>query len=88
MEMLILLCALDSARVARKSFPNQRLRVTPAMHEKLAEFVCDGTPEDPLGVTVQNFRGVKVELDADVPDPGWILETWRDAETPTVIAPH
>lgn len=89
MELLILLCAVDSARAARNSFPNSRLRVTPAMHEKLAEFVCSGTGQEPLGITVENFRGVKVELDADIPDPGWIVETWSDTDrTPTVIAPH
>jgi hypothetical protein len=87
MELLILLCAVDSAGAVRASFPHARLRVTPAMHEKLAEFVCAGTAEDPLGVTVENFRGVKVILDADVPDPGWVVETWRDTEVPIVIAP-
>lgn len=68
--------ALDVARSRRKSFSHARLRVTPAVHQELAEDVCAGTNLNPLGITVNSLRGVRVEIDADTPDPGWLVEMW------------
>ena len=65
------------ARSASKSFPHGRVRLTPASHQALAEHVCEGTDIDPLAVVVASLEGLAVEIDADVPDPGWIVETWR-----------
>lgn len=69
--------ALSAARAVRKSFPHARLRVTPAYHQELATWVAEGTDLLPEGIIVSSLSGVRVEVDADVPDPGWILEQWR-----------
>lgn len=80
-----LLSAANLARSRREETPYGRVRVTPAMHQQLAEYVCEGTNVEPLGVIVTNWHGFKVEVDPDIPDPGWILETWRaDCHTPTL----
>lgn len=72
--------ALEQARSLRESFPHARLRVTPAMHQILAESVIEeaGGKLLPEGIIVSHLSGIRVELDADTPDPGWILDTWRD----------
>lgn len=69
-----LAAAASSARSARESFPHARLRVTPAMHEKLAYRVCAGTDMDPLGIIVRSYQGLTVEVDPDVED--WQIDTW------------
>lgn len=69
--------AVEVARSVQNSFPYGRVRVTPAMHQELAEDVCRGTDMYPDGLIVASLGGMRIELDADVPDPGWILETWR-----------
>lgn len=68
--------AAEAARSARESLPHGRVRLTPAMHQELAYDVCGGFL-NPDAVVVQSVGGMRVEIDADVPDPGWILETWR-----------
>lgn len=69
--------AIESARSGRESFPHGRVRVTPAVHEQLAEAVCAGTDMIPATVVVTGYRGMCVEIDPDAPDPGWVVETWR-----------
>jgi hypothetical protein len=68
--------ALRAARPPHGSFPRLRLRVTPAVHEQLAYDLCEDEPDlHPLGIHITSLGGVPVLLDADVPDPGWIIDT-------------
>jgi hypothetical protein len=65
------------ARSRRESFPHARIRLTPAAHQDLAEILAIGTDIHPLSMIVESLEGVRVEIDPDVPTPGWTVDTWQ-----------
>lgn len=75
--------ALEATRSPQASFPRARLRVTPAVHQELAYHLCEQEPAlHPLGIVITNLAGIRVEIDADTPDPGWIIDRPAVASPP------